>query len=249
MPYGSFATVYDELMDDVPYDRWAGWYTGRLRSHGIEDGLVLDLGCGTGELTGRLSDQGYDMIGVDASEDMLSEARGKAGGRSILYLQQDMRSFELYGTVRAVISSCDTMNYLLTEEDLEQVLRLVRNYLDPGGVFLFDMNTSYKYRELIGDTTIAETRDDCAFIWENSWFEDEKLNQYDLTLFERGTGGLYRRSHELHTQRGWEMPEVRAAAERCGLDWIAAYEDFTMQAAAEERPCGRVVYETAKPLM
>ena len=157
--YTSFAQVYDLFMDNVPYEEWCAYIAGILRDYGIEDGLVLELGCGTGSLTRALSGAGYDMIGVDNSEDMLEIAMDKQQeGEDILYLLQDMREFELYGTVRAVVSICDSMNYILTYEDLVQVLRLVNNYLDPGGILIFDMNTLYKYEEILGENTFAENR-------------------------------------------------------------------------------------------
>lgn len=183
--YTSFARVYDMFMDDIPYDEWCAYLTGLLREHGVNDGLVLDLGCGTGTLTEMLDDEGYDMIGVDCAEDMLEIAMEKKleSGKDILYLLQDMREFELFGTVRAVVSICDSMNYLLEYEDLVQTLKLVNNYLDPGGVFIFDLNTPYKYETLLADHTIAENREEGSFIWENDFDEESRLNTYALTLF------------------------------------------------------------------
>ena len=144
--YENFARVYDTFMDNVPYEEWSRYLIGLLRREKIEDGLVLELGCGTGSMTQLLSAAGYDMIGVDNSEDMLEIAMEKktGSGLNILYLLQDMREFELYGTVRAVVSVCDSINYITEEEDLLQVFRLVNNYLDPGGIFIFDMNTVYR---------------------------------------------------------------------------------------------------------
>ena len=167
--YTSFASVYDTFMDNVPYSEWAQYIRGLLLESGTEDGIVLDLGCGTGSLTELLAGYGYDMIGVDNSEDMLELAMEKRlkSGHDILYLLQDMREFELYGTVRAVVSVCDSLNYITDPEDLVQVFRLVNNYLDPGGVFIFDFNTDYKYRKILGDCTIAEDRGTCSFIWDN----------------------------------------------------------------------------------
>ena len=169
--YGRFAGVYDVFMDNVNYREWADYIIETLAQDGIRDGLVLELGCGTGTVTEMLADAGYDMIGIDNSEEMLAEAMEKRAesGHDILYLLQDMQDFELYGTVRAVISVCDSMNYLTDEEDLEYLFALVNNYLDPGGLFIFDMNTIHKYRDVIGDTTIAEDREDGSFIWENSY--------------------------------------------------------------------------------
>ena len=183
--YTSFAKVYDTFMDNVPYEEWAEYLAELLQEYDIEDGLVLDLGCGTGSLTEILATKGYDMIGADGSAEMLEIAMEKKAqsGHDILYLLQDMREFELYGTVRAVVSVCDCVNYITDEKELEQVFRLVNNYLDPEGIFIFDFNTEYKYKEILGEQTIAEDREDCSFIWDNYYYEDESMNEYELTLF------------------------------------------------------------------
>ncbi len=243
--YTGFAEVYDMFMDNIPYDAWCGYVTALLRERGVEDGLVLDLGCGTGMLTRRLAARGYDMIGVDASADMLQAAMekqaqlpdagdGKPQESRILYLQQDMRRFELYGTVRAVVSICDCMNYLLEYEELVQVLRLVNNYLDPGGVFIFDMNTPYKYREILGEQTIAENRDEGSFIWENCFDEETQINEYDLTLFVREEDGRYRKHEETHYQRSYDLLTVRQAVCEAGMDFLAAYDAFTHEVPAPD---------------
>ena len=183
--YTSFAYVYDTFMDNVPYGEWARHIREKLCEHGVTDGIVLDLGCGTGTMTERLAGYGYDMIGVDNSEEMLELAMEKKteSGYDILYLLQDMRGFKLYGTVRAVVSVCDSVNYITEPDELEEVFRLVNNYLDPKGIFLFDFNTVHKYRDVIGDSTIAEDRGVCSFIWDNRYYEKEQINEYDLTLF------------------------------------------------------------------
>ncbi|MBR6321383.1 MAG: class I SAM-dependent methyltransferase, partial [Lachnospiraceae bacterium] len=146
--YGRFAEVYDLLMEEIPYEDWCGYLTGLLRMHGVADGLVCELGCGTGTMTELLAKAGYDMTGIDSSEDMLQQAiqKREASGLSILYLLQDMREIELYGTMRAFVSVCDTMNYLTEPEDFLEVLKLVNNYLDPGGVFIFDLKTEHFFR-------------------------------------------------------------------------------------------------------
>ena len=232
--YTDFAKVYDTFMDETPYDEWCLYLKQKLAEDGITDGLVLELGCGTGTLTQLFEDAGYDMIGVDNSMEMLEEANRKKAeeGRNILYLLQDMQEFELYGTVRAVICACDSINYLTEREDLVQCFRLVNNYLDPKGLFLFDFNTVHKYRDVIGDTVIAENREDCSFIWENYFDEESSINEYDLTLFIEDTeSGLYQKHVETHYQRGYELAEIKACLEEAGLVFVAAYEDYTEQAA------------------
>lgn len=233
--YTSFAQVYDLFMDNVPYEEWAQYVKVLLDSFGVKEGLLLDLGCGTGSLTKQLSGFGYDMIGVDNAEEMLEIAMEKrvASGHDILYLLQDMREFELYGTVAAVVSICDSMNYLTELSDVEQVMRLANNYLDPGGVFIFDLNTEYKYREILADNTFAEEREESSFIWENFYDEEERLNEYDLTLFIR-EGELYRKFKETHYQRAFSLEEIRGAAERAGMEFVAAYDAFTQLPVKED---------------
>lgn len=234
--YESFARVYDTFMDNVPYEEWSAYLIELLHREGIGDGLVLELGCGTGTMTELLAKAGYDMIGVDNSGDMLEIAMEKKeeSGSDILYLQQDMREFELYGTVRAVISVCDSMNYITEEEELLEVFRLVNNYLDPEGVFIFDLNTIYKYQEILGDTTIAENREESSFIWENSYYEEDQINEYDLTLFLRQENGLFRKYEESHYQRAYDLEKVKGLIRKAGMKLEAVYDAFTFEEPTEE---------------
>lgn len=248
--YTSFASVYDQFMDNVPYGEWAEYLHGLLKEYQVHDGLVLELGCGTGTMTEFLAGYGYDMIGVDFSEEMLEIAMEKRdrSGHDILYLLQDMREFELYGTVRAVVSLCDSINYVLEKEELEQVFRLVNNYLDPGGIFIFDFNTEYKYREILGNRTIAENREDCGFIWDNYYYEEEHINEYELTLFiragQKASGDeapgsqteeeWFRRFQETHIQKGYTLEGIQSALENAGMDFLCAYDADTRKAPVEK---------------
>lgn len=239
--YTSFAEVYDEFMDNVPYEEWADWLEAIFREQGIFEGLVLDLGCGTGSMTEALAERGYDMTGIDVSEEMLEIAMNKReeSGHDILYLMQDMREFELYGTVRAVVSVCDSVNYILDKEELEACFRLVNNYLDPGGLFVFDFNTDYKYREIMGQQTIAENREDSSFIWENYYYEDEQINEYELTLFIQEEEDIYRKYQEIHYQRGYDLHTMKLLLENAGMEFIGAYDGYTRMPAGDrsERIC------------
>lgn len=229
--YETFARVYDDFMDNIPYGEWADYVIGLLKEYGIEDGLILDLGCGTGSLTEKLADAGYDMIGIDNSVEMLEIAKEKSYGNydGILYLLQDMREFELYGTVRGIISICDSMNYILEKEDLTNVMRLVNNYLDPEGIFIFDMNTPYKYERMLADNTIAEDREDMSFIWDNYFYEEERINEYSLHLFLKGEDGRYDKFTETHYQKAYEITQVIEAIEDGGLEFVAVYDAFTRE--------------------
>lgn len=200
-----------------------------------ERNLVLDLGCGTGTITELLYEKGYDMIGVDSSEEMLQIALDKKfeTQSDILYLCQDMRELDLYSTVGTVVSVCDSLNYLLMDEDVLQTFHLVNNYLFPGGIFIFDFNTIYKYEEVIGDTTIAENREDCSFIWENFYSCEDHINEYDVTVFERQEDDLYRRFTETHYQRGYTLEEMKTFLEKAGLIFVTALDEKTHEAPTE----------------
>lgn len=237
--YTGFAAVYDMFMDNVPYDEWAAYIKKLLVQYSIDKGLLLELGCGTGSMTRRLTDMGYDMIGIDYSEEMLGIAREKdSENTGILYLCQDMRDFELYGTVAAVYSVCGSMNYIISEEDMLKVFGLVNNYLDPQGIFIFDLDTPYEYGKVLGDNTIAENREDGSFIWENSYYEDEMINEINLSLFikdqtddddfvKTGEYTLYRKYEETHYRRAYSIDTIRRLIEEAGMEWVAAYDAIT----------------------
>ncbi len=226
--YTGFAEVYDVFQDNVPYEEWCSYVTGLLKEYQVMDGLVLDLGCGTGSLTGLMARSGYDMIGIDNSGEMLQIAMNKrnASGLDILYLLQDMRGFELYGTVKAVISICDSMNYIMEYQELVEVFRLVNNYLDPKGVFIFDLNTEYKYRELLADNTFAEDREESSFIWNNFYGEEDKVNEYERSLVGK-EGELYREFEETHYQRAYGLDQIQQAIRDGGMEFVAAYDACT----------------------
>lgn len=256
--YTGFAEVYDTFMDNTPYEDWADFLESVIKKYGIsvpvpktngeageiaedsakaletEKNLVLDLGCGTGTLTELMADKGYDMIGVDNSGEMLSIAMQKAekSGNQILYLCQDMRELDLYSTVGCIYSVCDSLNYLLEDEDMEETFRQVHNYLYPGGIFIFDFNTLYKYREVIGDTTIAENREDCSFIWENYFYEEEHVNEYDVTIFVKEEEGsdTFRRFEETHYQRGYTKKEMEAFVKKAGMKLLLTLDADTKKA-------------------
>lgn len=230
--YTGFAGVYDAFMDNIPYKKWSEYLAGLLREYNIDSGLVAELGCGTGNITTELTQWGYDMIGIDNSDEMLSIAIGKrenSPGKAgeILYLLQDMREFELYGTVAAIISICDSINYITSEEDLLTVFKLVNNYLDPDGIFIFDLNTVYKYSAVLADNTIAENREDCSFIWDNYYYEDEMINEYDLTIYMKEKKNRFLRFDEIHYQKAYTLETIKRLLKESGLLYITAFDAFT----------------------
>ncbi|MBO5336933.1 MAG: methyltransferase domain-containing protein [Lachnospiraceae bacterium] len=256
--YQDFAYVYDELMDATPYEEWCGRIHKLIQEYGVskpkrdaedlldsERNLVVDLGCGTGTLTELLYKLGYDMIGIDNSSEMLNVAMEKRGetGSEILYLLQDMRELELYSTVGTVVSVCDSVNYILEEEELLETFSLVNNYLYPGGIFIFDFNTDYKYREIIGDATIAENREDCSFIWENYYDPETSVNEYDLTIFVQEEEEIFRRFTETHYQRGYTPEQMVKLIEQAGMKLMEMKDADTGEAVTKE---SQRVYIVAK---
>lgn len=243
--YTGFAQVYDMFMDNIPYEEWSEYLVRLLKKYGLDKGLVLELGCGTGNITERLAVKGYDMIGIDNSSEMLSIAMQKeerfqdrdvedTSRGSIFYLLQDMREFELYGTVAAVVSICDSMNYITSEEELLDVFRLVNNYLDTRGLFIFDLNTVYKYKNVLADNTIAENREDCSFIWDNFYYEEERINEYDLTIYvkdniDEDADNCFRRFDETHYQKAYTLETIQKLLEQAGMEYVTAYDAFTEQ--------------------
>ncbi len=259
--YTGFAQVYDLFMDNIPYDEWSEYLVSMLKKYGTNEGIVLELGCGTGKITRRLASQGYDMIGIDNSYDMLSiaiekedELRDEEGNlprKDILYLHQDMREIEMYGTVAAVVSICDSMNYITEEEDLLSVFRLVNKYLDTKGLFIFDLNTEYKYKEILGERIIAENRDEASFIWDNMYYEEEQINEYNLTIYakveadeeEDDSQGLYQRFDEVHYQKAYSLEKIKQLLEQAGMEFVTTYDAFTWEAP---KPDSERVYVVAR---
>lgn len=229
--YTSFAQVYDAFMDNVPYNEGCQYLCSLLKNHGIHNGLIAELGCGTGTLTELLANAGYDMIGIDNSPEMLELAQEKKtkSGNNILYLLQDMREFELYGTVRGIISFCDSLNYITSPDDLLQIFRLVNNYLDPGGYFIFDFHTRYYYADVLGENTIAEDRESMSFIWDNYYDEESLLNEYSLSIFVQEDNGLYRKFQEEHFQRAYTLEEIQALINQSGLVFESAYDELSTE--------------------
>lgn len=236
--YTGFAEVYDQFMNNVPYERWAEYLRGLFLEYGVRNGLMLELGCGTGTMTEQMAEYGYDMIGVDSSEDMLAEAQEKRmeSGHEILYLQQDMREFELYGTVAGVFSVCDSLNYLLEKEDLVTVFRLVNNYLDPKGIFIFDFNTAAEYRNPLRKAPIVETDEDDTMIWENFFDEESGINEHRVLFFLKGEDDRYDKVEEYHEQMAYSLADMKEALAEAGMEFVAAYAAETRNAPTETTP-------------
>ena len=237
--YNGFAYLYDSFMAGTPYTEWVAYIDNILVRHlsqNRKNHIVLDLACGTGNITIPLAQMGYDMIGVDKSVDMLAQAQAKATGHKILFLAQDMRELDLYGTVDAAICVCDGINYILSEAELVAIFKRVRMFLNPGGVFIFDMNTEYKFKEVLGGKIFTAKVDDAEYEWDNHFDSDTGVNEYRVT-FMSTTGESF---VEVHHQRAYPIDVI------CDLLRSAGFESVDMRNGygddAPGRESIRVVY-------
>ena len=246
--YHAIARVYDRLNAEINYSAWADFVERCFdRYLPARPTLVLDLACGTGSMTLELAARGYDMIGIDGSADMLSEAYSRAEGTpGILFLQQDMRAFELYGTVGAVTCCLDSLNYLLSPDDLRQCFACVHNYLDPNGLFLFDMNTPYKFTHIYADNAYVledelfwdegqETEERAAIYcgWQNLYDPESRICDFALSLFEELPNGNYRREDEHQQERCYTLDEIKSALEDAGMELLGVFSDFAFHSPEE----------------
>lgn len=233
--YNEFAWVYDTFMEDTPYEKWVAFIEDAMKEHGITPKVICDLGCGTGTMCELFAQKGIDVIGIDGSEEMLMVARESAMEQEldILYLLQDMSAFELYGTVDVIYSACDSINYLLEEDKVLNTFKWVNNYLEKGGLFIFDLNTPYKYKTILNEKVFAEQTEDAAYIWENYYDEAQEINEYSVTFFIEDEDGKYIRAEEVHHQRAYTVERIKALLEEAGMELVGVYDDYTKAAYHE----------------
>ena len=244
--YEGFANVYEHMMNHIPYEEWFERLKSYLAEHGITSGTICELGCGTGVMTELFAGAGFQMIGVDQSADMLAIATTKKmkTGSDILYVEQKMENLELAEPVDAIISVCDSINYLLQEEALNAVFERVHKYLKPGGYLIFDMKTAYCYRNIIGNQTWVEQDEEVSYIWENYYYEDSDINEYMLTIFRKQQDSdLYERIEEAHYQKTYTIPALKILLNQNGLEVVDCFDE-TMQEKPTEN--SERVYIVAK---
>ncbi len=248
MSYAAFADYYDALTQNVEYPERADYFC-RLFDHlQHSPGLTLDLACGTGSLTLELACRGMDVYGVDASPEMLSAAQQKAAekGENILFLCQDMRSLDLYGTVNTVLCTLDSINHLTEISDLQSAFDRVSLFLEPDGYFIFDVNTVYKHRCILKNEAFVYDTDAVYCVWQNRYdpADGKHLVEISLDFFER-QGQVYQRSSERFVERAYPTEVLQECLERAGLIWVACYGDLTLLPPEED--CQRVVVVARKP--
>lgn len=244
--YSEFANVYDLFMEDTPYEEWFQFINRCVIKFGKEVDTVCELGCGTGKMTMLFAKAGKQVIGIDYSPEMLMVAQDHAyeEGVSILYSMQDMSEFELEGQVDLICSCCDSLNYLTEDEELQSAFHHVSQYLENDGLFIFDMNTAYKYKEVLGNQTFADQTENAAYIWENFYEEEEEINEYEVSFFIKGDDGKYERTIENHYQRAYSIEVIKKMLQNAGLECIEVYDNYTKQLANEQSE--RVTYVVRK---
>lgn len=236
MMYTVLASFYDKLNASVDYDGIFSFIRSVYRENGIGDGaMLLDLACGTGILTVPFAKAGYDMIAVDLSEDMLMAARERSDEEELfpLYLCQDMRELDLYGTVDGGYCCLNSLNYLDSTEDVERVFDRLKYFIAPKGVFVFDVNTAYKFRNTYGDKTYVYDEDEVYCIWQNHTEEHPLASEFDLTFFVPDGKGRYTRLAESQRQVCFSPDEIVAAYEKAGFETVAVYGSTDRRAPSE----------------
>lgn len=225
--YSVIADCYDILNSHISYKDWANDLCSVLKEFGVNDrSLVLDLACGTGNITIPMAAQSYDMIGVDLSYEMLNVARSKKHKGDILWLCQDMRSFELYGTVAAVVCCLDSINYLTSKNDLTKCFKLVHNYLDPDGVFVFDINTEHKFKTVYANNHYVLEGKGVYCGWQNYFNEKNGICEFDLSFFYENEDGSYTREDELQKEKCWGIDTLTDLLKKCGFEICRVSSDL-----------------------
>lgn len=231
MSYEVFADFYDALTDNVDYAVLSKTICSLLARYGLDRGLLLDLGCGTGTLSVLLAKAGYEVVGADISPDMLAVAQEKAfaAGQDILFLCQDMTRLDLYGTLDAAVCTLDALNHLPSRAAVEEALRRVSLFLNPGGVFIFDTNTLYKHREVLGNNTFVYDTDEVYCVWQNELQSDEKTVDISLDFFMPASDDapIYERESEQFTECAYSGAEWEEMIKNAGFSVLGVFDGYT----------------------
>jgi len=232
--YEDFALIYDQLMRDINYKEWFDYIQKLMSKYDIKPEKVLEMACGTGNLTEHLCRSGYDVTCFDLSEDMLSIAYDKLRSyKNLLILKQNMVDFQINNNYDAVISICDSINYITEPGDLLKVFNNVYSHLKEGGIFIFDINSYYKLSNIIGNNTFVEENDDVFYVWENCFNEEDNLCEFYLNFFIKEKE-LYRRSEEVHIERAYREEEILSALKEAKFKNIEIFDGLTLNKSHEE---------------
>lgn len=225
--YGAFANIYDEAMGEYDYDEVMRFLEEKI----CLSGSVLEMACGTGNLTALLEEK-YNVKAFDISEDMLKVASDKLRDKSILS-KQDMRNFKYDEKFQNIICFCDSLNYILKDEEVKKIFSNVYNALEIGGKFIFDLNTIYNFKNYFGDSVFYEDKDDYFYLWENFYDEDSNLNYYNLVIFEKH-GDLFEKFYEEHIERGYEIADIKSWLTEAGFKNVEIFDGYTDEKIKDE---------------
>lgn len=229
--YGELAFFYDRLTDNAEYSKRCDYITDLLSENGVSEGILLDLACGTGNLSELFSQKGFDVIGVDISENMLSVATEKSydKGLDILYLCQDMAELDLYGTINCAVCALDSINHVTDSDKVRKAIQKVGLFMEKGGVFIFDVNTRYKHREILGNNTFVYDLDDIYCVWQNTLDEASDTVHIELDLFSSDGARKYERFEEEFDEVIYDREQLEGWLKKYGFEIAGVYEEFTRQ--------------------
>lgn len=230
MSYDVFSEFYDSLTDNVEYKERADYFCRLLSLCDVSSGILLDLGCGTGSMSVKMADRGFDVIGVDSSIGMLNAARQKCAeyGSRILLLNQEMQNIDLFGTIDAAICVLDGLNHLPSAQDVKKTFEKVSLFMNPGGAFVFDMNTLYKHEFVLADNAYIYETDDVFCAWQNNYHPEDGSVDIELDFFEE-EDGIYYRSSESFSEKAYELDLIKKMLEDSGFEVVGIYDDMTFE--------------------
>ena len=233
--YNILASVYDKFQE-IDYERFIAFYEEIFKKYNIEPRLILDLGCGTGNITIPMAEKGYDMIGIDLSVEMLEIAAEKArnADKDILFLNQDMSDFELYGTVDAMVCALDGVNYLTEDGQVSDMLSKLHYYLNPGGILIFDINTEYKFRNILDGSTFVYDDNDAYCVWNSEFDQEEGICYFDLNIFTQNPDGTYTRRDEFQEERAYSVEDIKKTVEECNLELLGVYDNLSFNPLTDQ---------------
>ncbi len=227
--YGDFAYYYDLLTENVDYESRCDYIYNLLADNGVGKGILLDLACGTGTLSLLLAEKGYEVIGVDASEDMLSIAQEKKyeSGSDLLFLCQKMEELDLFGTINAAVCTLDSINHVTDEKTVREIFRRVSLFMEDKGIFIFDVNTPHKHRAVLGNNTFVYDMDEVYCVWQNET-DENMLTTVSLDIFERDEQeDAYYKYSELFQEKGYELSFFEKLLTENRFELIGVYEEMT----------------------
>ena len=229
--YGNFAHYYDILTGNISYKDRAAYFDMLIKKHGGKKELLLDLACGTGSLSEEMCRLGYDVIAVDGSEEMLNEALDKKfdSGLNIQYLCQDMTKLDMFGTIDVTICALDSLNHLPDLDAIKQTINRVSLFCEPDGLFIFDVNTPYKHKNILGNNTFIYDMEDVYCVWQNTYTEEDNRVEMWLDFFEKQENGSYERYDESFSEIAFDDAVIEKIVADSGMEIVGKYDYDTTE--------------------